>query len=195
MSQRALFALGALASALVAVLVLEVAAVAPSSVDMTIPAPDIVQTRPAAGIAEQRLDRVPSVLARPLFHPDRRPAPLGGSAEALQAAETLPRLTGVVVTPAGRSAIFIPPGGKPTTVAEGSAMGALTVISIAAGEVTLQSADGIRKIRPSYAPRDDRQIDSGPPAGMLPPVNLMPATSSGQGGPAAGVNQQAASSR
>ncbi len=100
------------------------------------------------------LDGIAStVLARPLFNPDRRPPaePPAGLAAAEAAPEAPPRLAGVIVGPSRRSAIFADSAGHPRIVAEGGTIGRFTVQAIAPNEVTLRSSDGERLLRPAYS--------------------------------------------
>lgn len=82
--------------------------------------------------------------ARPLFSPDRRPPRLAGTGSR---APGLPRLTGVVVAPDGRRAIFA--DGKVMT--EGAMLGRYRIASIGIGRVTLQGPDGTEVLRPAFA--------------------------------------------
>lgn len=91
---------------------------------------------------------VATVLARPLFSPDRRPAPNATFAESRIAG--LPRLTGIMVGPFGRTAIFAADGGKPIILQEGGRVGAYTVKSIELAEVRLTGPDGQRILSPSF---------------------------------------------
>ena len=87
-------------------------------------------------------------LARPLFSPDRRPAAVGAAA-ASAPDNALPRLTGIMVTPAGRSAIFAG-GPRALVVVEGGRVGNFTVRTIEPNQVILLGPDGTRLIRPTF---------------------------------------------
>jgi hypothetical protein len=103
----------------------------------------------AAGKAAAGAAAVAVVLARPLFEPGRRPVTAATAAGAPP--EKLPRLTGVLVTPAGRHVIFASPvHGKPVIATEGTHIGNFVVQSIASGEVTVLGPDGAHTIRPSF---------------------------------------------
>lgn len=92
-------------------------------------------------------------LARPLFSPSRRPPAVAAADQAASAAPTLPRIAGVVVTPAGRRVIFAEAkGGKPLVVAEGGQVAGFTVRSIQAGKVVLRGPDGERVLSPAFDP-------------------------------------------
>nr|WP_294514492.1 hypothetical protein [uncultured Rhodopila sp.] len=120
-------------------------------------APDIAAALPApppgtAGAPDQAVlaALAPRLLGRPLFSPDRRPATR--TVPAPDATETeLPRLAGVIVGPARRSAIFADTAGHPHVAAEGAGIGRFTVRRIAPGQVTVTSSEGERVLRPSYA--------------------------------------------
>ncbi len=95
---------------------------------------------------------VATILARPLFSRNRRPS-AERVAEA-SATEGLPRLTGIAVSPAGRSAIFAgsSPGGKPIVVGEGGSVGAYTVRSIRPDQVQVEGPGGTRTVAPAFDP-------------------------------------------
>lgn len=106
---------------------------------------------------------VATILARPLFSRDRRPTDAPAAVAAV--AESLPRLTGITVSPAGRHAIFASPGNKPPLVASpGDHVAGFTVRSIEPGGVTVVGPSGPRVLQPSF---------EGPPhaaAGAADPV-------------------------
>jgi hypothetical protein len=63
----------------------------------------------------------------------------------------LPRLTGVVVSPAGGFAIFAGnDGGKPIVAREGDQVGDAVIEAVAVGEVTLRGPGGIVVLHPSF---------------------------------------------
>ncbi len=91
---------------------------------------------------------VERMLARPLFNQNRRPL-ADTSGMIAEAPRTLPRLTGVVVSPAGGFAIFASiEGGKPIVVRQGDRVGAAVVEAVAAGQVTLRGPEGILVLHP-----------------------------------------------
>lgn len=100
---------------------------------------------PAAVNAAEVQALADRILARPLFNPDRRPGAAAAQPGVADAA--LPRLSAVLVSGRGRSVIFAGPG-KPVTLNEGGRIGAYTVQSIGAGQVTLAGPDGARVLRP-----------------------------------------------
>ncbi len=108
---------------------------------------------PAAGkdtAGDDLTGLVQTMLARPLFNPNRRPVP-GADGSAGAGSDALPRLAGVIVGPGGRRAIFAPAEGRPVVVAEGGRIGRYVVRSIVPGQVTLADAERQLVIRPSHA--------------------------------------------
>lgn len=105
-------------------------------------------------------DRAETALARPLFRPDRRPAPPVAGPTPRFAAD-LPRLTALLAGPFGRRAIFAEADGRSTVVEEGATMGEWTVLSIGAGAVTVAGGEGRRLLRLAHG--------AGAAAPTLPP--------------------------
>jgi len=90
------------------------------------------------GAAEQAGHWAATVLARPLFSPNRPP-----STEAVVAGDQPLKLQGTIVVPPARIAIFAPPGGgKSVVVRERDRMGALGIDEIRPGEVVATGPDG-----------------------------------------------------
>jgi hypothetical protein len=113
--------------------------------------------QPPAVLAFHEHDNSPQgverMLARPLFSQNRRPLARTPGLLA-ESPTTLPRLTGVVVSPAGSFAIFTRiEGGKPVVVREGDQVGAAIVEAVAAGQVTLRGPEGILVLHPSFGER------------------------------------------
>ncbi len=81
------------------------------------------------------------------------------------AAAPLPRMTGVIVTPAGRRAIFVNGAGKPTVVTEGERIGVYAVQSIEVGRVMLAGPDGQRVVAPAFDPKTAPRT-TGPAPGL-----------------------------
>lgn len=107
---------------------------------------------PAAASPIARDDRqelVDAALARPLFVSTRRPAAVAAGPTAAPA--NLPRLAGIMVNGDSRSVIFAATeGGRPVVAREGAQVGAYTVQSIEAGQVTLSGPGGAQVLRPSF---------------------------------------------
>jgi hypothetical protein len=117
---------------------------------------------PADAAADQVRRWAAASLARPLFNPDRRP--IAPAASGSDAAAGLPRLSGIMITPAGRRAIFAATGGgKPVVVVEGGTVGGNLVQSITIGEVVLIGPDGRHSLHPTF----DRAL---PAAMTAPPI-------------------------
>ena len=106
--------------------------------------------------------QVAAILARPLFSPGRRP-PSQAAAGPAGAAVALPRMTGVIVTPGGRRAIFAGDNGKSVVVTEGGRIGAYDVRSIEAGRVTLDGPDGQRVVTPGFDPKPPARAAAATP--------------------------------
>jgi hypothetical protein len=112
-----------------------------------------------------------TVLARPLFSPGRRPPTAAAAAAAPGvAAPGLPRVAGVVVTPAGRRAIFAVKGAKPLVLGEGGQVAGFTVQSIQAGQVTVRGPEGVRVLSPTFDP--DAPAPATPLGAAPPPPGL-----------------------
>jgi hypothetical protein len=108
----------------------------------------IDQSAPTETASDQTRRWETAILARPLFNPDRRPV---ARAAAGLAEAGLPRLSGIMITPAGRHAIFASPsGGKPNVVVEGGSVGGYLVEAISPGEVMLAGSDGKHSLHPTF---------------------------------------------
>jgi hypothetical protein len=113
---------------------------------------------------------VATILARPLFSRDRRPLAAPGQNAAV-AATSVPRLTGILISPLGRTAIFAAVnGGKPIVVSEGGHLGRFVVQSIDVGQVTIIGPGGQNMLRPSF----DNATASTPPVAPAPRNNMGP---------------------
>lgn len=101
---------------------------------------------------------VATVLGRPLFSPDRRPAAQEDAAAT--GMPGLPRLTGIMVGPFGRRAIFDRSGGKPIVVDEGGRIDAYTVASIGVAQVQLRGPNGLHRLQPTFDTADQASAAS-----------------------------------
>ena len=117
---------------------------------------------PPAPVSDHTAEWVATILARPLFSPDRRPPSEAPAARASGAPAGLPRLAGVVVGPFGRSAIFVPEGSKPMVVTEGGRVDAWTVRSIEVGTVQVSGPGGARTLHPSFESSPAASAAPGP---------------------------------
>ncbi len=87
-----------------------------------------------------------AILARPLFSISRRPPKVAAGRSA--ALDGMPRLSGIMIAPGIRKAIFAPEGGgKPVVLGEGASLADTAIRTIAPGEVILASG---QVLRPMY---------------------------------------------
>jgi hypothetical protein len=145
-----LAAAGVLSVLLAGVLVWQIAAPAEHAVTIegvvaARPAPPIALARPRDSVVEREGD----LLARPLFNASRRSA---SRPEAV--AEDLPRLAGLLVSPSGARAIFVPPSGPALVAVAGDRVGGYVVKSISGRDITLTGPGGERVLRPTFARQD-----------------------------------------
>ena len=105
------------------------------------------QVRKSVRQASGRPDQWMSVaLARPLFAPDRKPAP-----GALATDPGMPRLTGIIASPEGTVAIFQPAAStKPVVARAGERVGGWEVTAIVADAVNLRKANNIVVLSPRF---------------------------------------------
>jgi hypothetical protein len=107
------------------------------------PAPALAQTLPAQRPQSPRLDDlVATTLSRPLFSATRRPAAPAAPDRLADPKLTNVRLTGIVVDPDQRTAIFAVQGAKPLVRTEGETVNDWHLDSIAPQEVTLTGPTG-----------------------------------------------------
>lgn len=130
----------------------------------------------APGVEESSPTWMEDVLARPMFSADRRPV---ASVLRAQTAAELPRLSGIIVSPTRSTAIFSgADSSKPMVVMVGARIGAFTVRTIAAGEVSVVSDAGTLVLRPSFSVQNKTPEQTPPPlpatAASLPPLKLDP---------------------
>lgn len=120
--------------------------------------PPMIEAGPAAArpammkVAKRQDGRTASwvaiALARPLFSHRRRPP--STTVAAVGGPRALPRLTGILLSPGRRLAIFAPAHGKPIITGQGGRIGPYTVRRIAPDRVTLLGADGRHVLRPQF---------------------------------------------
>jgi hypothetical protein len=123
-------------------------------------------TAPPEAAPDHTREWIAAILARPVFSPDRRPAADIASTPGVRLPEALPRLSGVLVGPFGRSAIFAVDGRKPLVVDEGGRIDAWTVGTIEADTVQVSGPGGARTLHPSFASPPASAAD---PAGATMP--------------------------
>lgn len=145
--------LGLVTVALITIVILEVESrddpmpmVEPNTVSLPIAQPVILVAPQASNNSSQWAERT---LARPLFSETRRPP--ADTPVVTTGPVKLPRLTGVVVSPAGSFAIFAGiEGGKPTVVREGDQVGDAVIEAVSAGQVTMRGLNGLAVLHPSF---------------------------------------------
>ncbi len=118
-----------------------------------------------SAVQHPRIDELmATILGRPLFSVTRRPPERANTAAA--AAAELPdvRLTGIVIEPSRRLAIFAVPDGKPLVRSEGETIKDWRLDSIALHKVSLSGPAGARTLEPKV---DPKLVRPHPPA--LPP--------------------------
>jgi hypothetical protein len=131
---------------------------------------------------------VTTSLARPLFSRDRKPTPVEAKTGGGTTLTALPRLTGVVIGPFGRTAIFAgSDSSKPIAVSQGKTLGAYTILAVEPGRVTVSGPEGdqtvqlkddaaTRQALAAEIPQPPPQPPPGQPQGTVPglPNGLMP---------------------
>jgi general secretion pathway protein N len=124
--------------------------------------PGLISGDTATDLASRR---VATILARPLFNPNRRPVETASGGEP-----GLTRLTGVMMSAAGKTAIFAgAANGKPLVVGEGARVGRYLVGSIESDAVTVIGPGGQRVLHPVFDPNP-------PPAKLPAPSAAAPPT-------------------
>lgn len=114
---------------------------------------------------------VTTILARPLFTRDRRPAAPVSAVAAASGGGGLPRLTGIAISPERRRAIFAgTDGAKPIVVEEGGSIGAFTVQAIGPDGVKVAGPDGQRTVALAFDPTPVARADADQPQPMTPPM-------------------------
>ena len=117
-------------------------------------------TPPAKSVsADHSGEWVSSILGRPLFSPDRRPS---SAAAAVAGLPGLPRLSGIMFGPFGRSAIFAPDGAKPLVAQEGARIAGYTVKAIEATQVRLSGPNGSIVLYPTFAAAAASRVTKAP---------------------------------
>ena len=118
----------------------------PAPVSVPSPAAPAVTLPPSTDLTPHY---VQTILARPLFNENRRPASVAAVQTAATPEEPVPRLSGIMVTANVRRAIFEVKD-KPVAGGIGSPVGAYRIIAIAPSLVTLQGPAGIQTLSPSF---------------------------------------------
>jgi hypothetical protein len=158
---RALIFYGA-SAALILVLIMEWL---PAGVAPPVPPAKVPHLAPADQTAASKdtADWADAIDQRPLFTVGRRPPKLGHGPSSATGT-SLPRLSGIMITPSGRRAIFMPDGGKPLTLAEGASLDDNTIRQIKPDRVVLTGPKGTTELRLSF----DKQVRSLTTPAMAP---------------------------
>ena len=135
-----------------------------------LPPPTPIAAR-ASGGGNAALAGTATILARPLFSSSRRP-PAKVAGPAIDPAKPMPRLTGVVVSPIGRFALFANVGGgRPLVMSEGDHLGAAVIEAIVAGEVTVRGPEGAVVLRSTF---DENAVPVKPAVPVVPSTPVAP---------------------
>jgi hypothetical protein len=110
-------------------------------------------------------DWAEAINARPLFTVGRHPPKYGNGPHPVSG-NGLPRLAGIMITPYGKHAIFMPEGGKALTLAEGANLDDNTIRQIAADRVTLVGPKGQTVLLLTF---DKQSVGSLTTPGFVPP--------------------------
>jgi general secretion pathway protein N len=121
-------------------------------VTAALPAPEAAPP-PAHPEPRGRYDELlATILARPLFSSTRRPPPRGGNDTTADSGLSDTRLTGIVIEPGHRIAIFAPIGAKALVVGEGESVSGWRVEHIDPREVSLSGPSGTKTLQPKFDP-------------------------------------------
>jgi len=134
-----------------------------------------IAAAPAEVMADHTGEWISAILARPVFSPDRRPVAEIASTPGVRSPQGLPRLSGVLVGPFGRSAIFEVDGRRPLVVDEGGRIDTWTVGTIEADAVQISGLGGTRTVRPSFA-SSASAITTGTPGVATPRQHVGPSS-------------------
>jgi hypothetical protein len=146
-----------------------------AKVEIPPPSPAVTAERTAG---RPKIDELAdAALSRPLFSPTRRPpdqAP--GESTAVQDIAGK-RLTGIIVDPDRKLAVFAVSGGKPLILTIGDTVDGWHIESISPGEVSLSGPGGTRSLQPKSDPSLVRQaVAVATPAPPPPSPNPAPET-------------------
>jgi hypothetical protein len=92
------------------------------------------------------------MLSRPLFDPTRRPP--AAPAQVPAAPMEIPRLSGIMVTPTEKIAVFSPATGAPIVVNQNSRFGPFTVLAISGDSVTIKTPSGVSVLGWEFGARE-----------------------------------------
>ncbi len=138
------------------------------------PAPPSTRPEPPGRYTEL----LASILARPLFSSTRQPPPRGGDNAMADSGLADTRLTGIIIAPGHRIAIFVPNGSKPLVVSEGESVSGWRVERINPQEVSLSGPSGTKTLQPKFdpnlAPPPSPTVGGGNPAPAPVPAAARP---------------------
>lgn len=182
--------LGGLCGALALVLLLEWVVPASDGVGQPASPLRLLKGAPKASLQARAVgDWADVVLARPLFSISRRPPRVeaGGQTAANAGAA---RLSGILIGPLGRRAIFAPEGGgKPLVVAEGGEVNDSTIRSITPDAVYLASGAVLKpsfdknRVPTAYTPPFQPVMPPNFPTPGFPMQRVMPQPQEGEAAP------------
>ena len=127
-------------------------------------------------------------LAQPLFSTTRRPPDAGMGSHTPDPELPNMRLTGIVIEPDRRLAIFAIPGAKPLALAEGELINEWRVESVAPNQVSLIGATGLTILEPKFDPTLVRPKPVMP-ANTIPPKAALAAARATPPRPGPGTQQ------
>lgn len=119
-----------------------------------------------------------TILARPLFNSNRRPADSDDAG-----GDGLPRLSAIIIGQDLTSAIFAIAGQKPLVVETGGTVNGDKVQSINADSVVLLTANGPIRLRPQFIKPAKSPVASAAPAILVSPKTGQPEESTTTAGP------------
>jgi hypothetical protein len=147
-------------------------------------APIAMQSEPASPPRAQgpHIDELlATIVGRPLFSPTRQPAGRATSDQPIDLDLAEVRLTGIVMDPDRRIAIFAVPGAKPMVRSEGETMKDWRLDSITPREVVLSGPGGTRTLQPKVDTTLTRRPPAQAAAAARPAPNPQAAQSGGPG--------------
>jgi hypothetical protein len=100
------------------------------------------------------------MLSRPLFDPTRRPP--AAPAPVPTAPMEIPRLSGIMISPTEKIAVFSPATGPPIVVNQNSRFGPFTVLAISGDSVTIASPSGVSVLRWDFSAREKPETAAKP---------------------------------
>jgi hypothetical protein len=160
-----------------------------SAVDEPVVVPSPSRSEAPAPPAPQRPvinQLVQTTLSQPLFSPTRRPPDTEVVSRGSDTEFTNMRLTGIVLEPQLRVAIFAVPGGKPVARAEGENINEWHVDTVGLSQVSLSGAAGTIVLEPKSDPglvrpkKPAAGVPGQPGPVTVPPKTAQPAVAASQ---------------